>query len=61
MTWEEALKDLDERKGKAELGGGQLKIDKQHQQGKLTARERIEILLDKGSFVEVDVDRVHAF
>lgn len=54
MTWEEALRDLDERQGKATLGGGQLKIDKQHEQGKLTARERIDILLDKGTFVEVD-------
>ena len=54
MTWEEALQDLDERQGKATLGGGQLKIDKQHEQGKLTARERIDILLDKGTFVEVD-------
>lgn len=54
MTWEEALRDLDERQGKAILGGGQLKIDKQHEQGKLTARERIDILLDKGTFVEVD-------
>lgn len=54
MNWNEAINDLEERRGKALLGGGQLKIDKQHQQGKLTARERIEILLDKGSFVEVD-------
>lgn len=54
MTWEEALQDLDDRRGKASLGGGKLKIDKQHEQGKLTARERIDILLDKGSFVEVD-------
>lgn len=54
MTWDEALKDLDERRGKASLGGGKLKIDKQHEQGKLTARERINVLLDKGTFVEVD-------
>ncbi|MBE5884320.1 MAG: acyl-CoA carboxylase subunit beta [Lachnospiraceae bacterium] len=54
MTWEEALQDLDERRGKASLGGGKLKIDKQHEQGKLTARERIDVLLDKGTFVEVD-------
>lgn len=54
MNWEQALHDLDERRGKATLGGGQLKIDKQHEQGKLTARERIEILLDKDTFVEVD-------
>lgn len=54
MNWEEAIKDLEERRGKAAMGGGQLKIEKQHEQGKLTARERIEILLDKGTFVEVD-------
>jgi len=54
MSWEEALHDLDERRGRAALGGGQLRIDKQHEQGKLTARERIDILLDKGTFVEVD-------
>ena len=36
------------------LGGGQAKIDKQHKSGKLTARERIDILLDKGTFVEID-------
>ncbi len=54
MNWEEALHDLDDRRRKGALGGGQLRIDKQHEQGKLTARERIDILLDKGTFVEVD-------
>lgn len=54
MNWDEAIKDLESRRNKALLGGGQTKIDKQHQSGKLTARERIEILLDKGTFVEVD-------
>ncbi len=54
MSWEVALKELDDKRAKASLGGGQLKIDKQHEQGKLTARERIDILLDKGTFVEVD-------
>src|SRR5712664_2744516 len=43
----------------AELGGGQERIDKQHQEGKLTARERIELLLDPGSFVELDKFKVH--
>jgi propionyl-CoA carboxylase beta chain len=38
----------------AELGGGKERIDKQHEAGKLTARERIDLLLDPGSFVEVD-------
>lgn len=54
MNWETAIKDLEERRGRAVLGGGQLKIDKQHEQGKMTARERIEVLLDPGTFVEVD-------
>ncbi|HEX9577212.1 MAG TPA: carboxyl transferase domain-containing protein, partial [Myxococcales bacterium] len=43
----------------AELGGGQERIDKQHEEGKLTARERIELLLDPGSFVELDRFKVH--
>lgn len=54
MNWDEALRDLDSRREKAKLGGGQSKIEKQHAGGKMTARERIEVLLDKGSFVEVD-------
>src|SRR3982074_2545677 len=43
----------------AELGGGQERIDKQHAEGKLTARERIELLLDPGSFVEMDKFKTH--
>ncbi|GAC1556221.1 MAG: acyl-CoA carboxylase subunit beta [Myxococcales bacterium] len=43
----------------AELGGGQERIDKQHQDGKLTARERIELLLDPGSFLELDKFKTH--
>lgn len=54
MNWNEAIKDLDSKRERSLLGGGQEKIDKQHQTGKLTARERITILLDKGTFVEVD-------
>lgn len=54
MNWNEANKELEERREKALLGGGQSKIDKQHASGKLTARERIEMLLDPGTFVEVD-------
>lgn len=54
MNWDDALKELDERREKALLGGGEARIEKQHKSGKLTARERIEILLDKDSFVEVD-------
>lgn len=54
MNWNEAIKDLEVRREKALLGGGQARIDKQHSSGKLTARERIEVLLDKDSFVEID-------
>src|SRR5213082_2485178 len=43
----------------AELGGGEERVEKQHQEGKLTARERVELLLDTGSFVELDKFKVH--
>lgn len=52
--WNAALRELDERREKALMGGGSAKIEKQHQTGKLTARERIAMLLDEGTFVEVD-------
>ena len=48
------LERLDERRAEARLGGGQKRIDAQHARGKLTARERIELLLDRGSFEEFD-------
>lgn len=46
---------LDEKRAKARMGGGQRRIDSQHKKGKLTARERIEIFLDEGSFEEWDM------
>ena len=46
---------LNEMRGKARLGGGETRLQKQHDKGKLTARERIDILLDKNSFVEMDM------
>jgi propionyl-CoA carboxylase beta chain len=46
---------LEEKRKAAALGGGQKRIDAQHAKGKLTARERIELLLDEGSFEEWDV------
>ena len=49
-----SLDRLNEIKASAHLGGGQDRIDKQHETGKLTARERLDLLLDPGSFVEVD-------
>ena len=48
-----------ERDRIASLGGGVEKIEKQHESGKMTARERIERLLDKGTFVELDKLMVH--
>lgn len=51
--------DFIEKSSAAELGGGVEKIKKQHADGKLTARERIDTLLDKGTFVEVDKFVVH--
>src|SRR5258707_5704245 len=39
---------------RARLGGGQVRIDQQHARGKLTARERLDLLLDAGTFVEMD-------
>ncbi|MBO8163103.1 MAG: methylmalonyl-CoA carboxyltransferase [Brevibacillus sp.] len=47
------IDELHERKRKVELGGGDQRIEAQHNRGKLTARERIDILLDRGTFVEL--------
>jgi len=47
------LKDLRERKSAALLGGGKQRIDDQHKKGKLTARERVELLIDEGTFEEI--------
>ncbi len=49
------LEHLDQRRGNARMGGGQRRIEAQHKRGKLTARERLELLLDKGSFEEFDM------
>ncbi len=54
MSFDEKLKKLQSFKDQAKLGGGQDRIDKQHAQGKLTARERIDALLDPNSFQEID-------
>ena len=53
-TLEDKLNLFDKKSKIAELGGGQERIDKQHSKGRLTARERIQLLLDPGSFVEKD-------
>ncbi len=49
------LEELGERRDVARMGGGQRRIDAQHGRGKLTARERVELLLDEGSFEEFDM------
>ncbi|MBQ7529611.1 acyl-CoA carboxylase subunit beta [bacterium] len=54
MEWKEAIDNLEARREKARLGGGLERLEKQHQSGKLTARERLEKLLDPGTFVETD-------
>ena len=56
---EEKFNKLYEIKKLAESGGGKEKIESQHSKGKLTARERIDLLLDEGSFVELDKYVVH--
>src|SRR3954451_10826053 len=48
------LEELRRRHAAAEAGGGSGRRDKQHQEGKLSARERVELLLDEGSFEELD-------
>ncbi len=59
MDIEEKIQALQKRNFEAEIGGGQDKIDDQHAKGKMTARERIDYLLDKGSFQEIDKFAVH--
>jgi acetyl-CoA carboxylase beta subunit len=61
----EQMKNLTKRindvKDKARLGGGQKRLDKQHEKGRLTARERLEVLLDEGSFREYDMFVEHRY
>ena len=59
MEIKDLLDKLEEKNKKALEGGGPKRIEKQHESGKLTARERIDILLDKGTFVEMDRLKVH--
>ncbi len=53
------LSELEARRKDAHLGGGQRRIDTQHARGKLTARERVDLLLDEGSFEEFDMFVAH--
>lgn len=59
MSIEKKLQELEAKRAEARLGGGQAKIDAQRAKGKLTARERIEMFLDKGSFEEFDMFVTH--
>src|SRR4030066_836253 len=59
MTDDAKIKRLRDTKAQSRLGGGADRIETQHDRGRLTARERIDMLLDKGSFREVDPFVVH--
>lgn len=55
----EKIKELIAKREQARLGGGEKAIEKQHARGKYTARERVDMLLDEGSFEEVDMFKLH--
>ncbi len=59
MTMRDKLALLEQRRAESELGGGVARIEAQHRKGKLSARERIDLLLDEGSFTELDRFVVH--
>jgi len=59
MSFESKIKELMDKRQQAALGGGQKRIDAQHSKGKMTARERILMLLDEGSFEEFDMFVTH--
>ena len=59
MSLEEKLNKLEEMRTEAKLGGGKTRIESQHKKGKLTARERIELLVDENSFEEFDMFVTH--
>ena len=59
MTMDDRIEELRAKRAEAEQGGGEERISKQHDKGKLTARERIEYFLDEGSFHEFDQFRTH--
>jgi propionyl-CoA carboxylase beta chain len=54
MTMRDKLELLQQKRAEAELGGGADRVRAQHEKGKMTARERLDVLLDPGSFVELD-------
>ena len=59
MEMDDKVKELEKRNQEADLGGGPERIEQQHKKGKMTARERIDYLLDKNSFEELDKFVVH--
>src|SRR6266481_1005969 len=59
MTMRDKLDLLERRRAESELGGGEARLQTQHEKGKLSARERLELLLDEGTFVELDRFVVH--
>ncbi len=59
MSNQDKIKKLKDLRKEAYLGGGQARIDAQHKKGKMTARERIDLLLDEGSFEEFDMFVTH--
>ena len=59
MSKQDKIKELIDKRAEAKLGGGADRIESQHKKGKLTARERVEILLDEGSFEEFDMFVTH--
>ncbi|HNW99250.1 MAG TPA: acyl-CoA carboxylase subunit beta [Bacteroidales bacterium] len=59
MGHQDKIQELLDKREQAKLGGGQKRIDSQHKKGKMTARERIELLLDDGSFEEFDMFVTH--
>ena len=64
MTMREKLELLERRRAESEQGGGEKRVKAQHAKGKLSARERLDLLLDEGSFTELDrfvVHRSHDF
>ena len=59
MGLKENVERMRELARQAELGGGEERLEKQRQGGRMTARERIDFLLDPGSFVELDKFKTH--
>jgi acetyl-CoA/propionyl-CoA carboxylase carboxyl transferase subunit len=59
MTMEDRIEELREKRARALLGGGEDRIEAQHEKGKMTARERVDYFLDNGTFTEFDRFRTH--